>query len=476
MTPVDVSRLDVNVTERPHCRRVLDMVIPLDIVEAERKAARRKFASGVRVKGFRKGRVPAHVMAEYGADMEEEALQTLVRESVEAALKDNGLEPYSKVAVENVRFRPGEPLSFRAAFDVRPEILVKRVDGFRRESLPGREPDEEEVDLRMEELRRNQVSWRPVDKGNPKAGDAATIVISRAGDESAVAEGVPSGHGKPGGFGELVGGGELGDGEAGGGGEAGGEADAGGPDGQPDADAGSDADTGMRAYRFVLGRAQALPGIEKAVASMEPGSEGVFDVAFPGSSNSEPGEVRAMRIRLIERHEPELPELNDDFAASLGDFDSVQALRDDVRSQLDRLYQVARRRQEDADLVQQVIEANNVQAPRSMVEGVLEKRVADLEPANEEHAAQLRAELWDDAEAATKYFLLTKAIVEQFGLAPTEEELDQEIEALAKHMDDTPSRIYAALQKSGEIRDIVGTLEERKVIEFLRDRSPISEE
>ena len=432
------------------------MVIPPDIVEAERKAARRKFASGVRVKGFRKGRVPPHVMAEYGADLEERALQRLVRESVEAALKENGLQPYSKVAVENVRFRPGEPLSFRAAFDVRPEVVVKRVGGFRRESLPGREPDEEEVDLQMEELRRAQASWRPVENGSPKAGNAATIVISRIGDEGADAGGGSGVLGRP----------EDDDGDA--------------DDGEP-ADGfnpgdGSNPDDGMREYRFVLGRAEALPDIEKAVESMEPGDEGVFDVAFPGSSESEPGEVRAMRIRLMERHVPELPELDDDFAASLGDFDSVQALRDDMRNRLAQVYQVARRRQEDADLVRQVVEANDVQVPRSMVEEVLDGRIADLEPAGEEHAAQLRAELWDDAEAASKHFLVRKAIVEQFGLAPTEEELDQEIEELAKRMDDTPSRVYAALQKSGEIRELASTLEERKVIEFLRSRSPLSEE
>lgn len=438
------------------------MVIPPDIVEAERKAARRKFASGVRVKGFRKGRVPAHVMAEYGADLEERALRRLVRESVEAALKENGLQPYSKVAVENIRFRPGEPLSFRAAFDVRPKVVVKRVHGFRQEPLPEREPDEEEVDLQMEALRRAQASWRPVDNGSPKAGDSATIVISRVGDEGAFAEGGPDGRGRPE---------DDRDEDYRRRPDYGADAD---HDGEPGD--GSDPDNGMRAYRFVLGRAEALPGIEKAVESMEPGDEGVFDVAFPGSSESEPGEVRAMRIRLMERHVPELPELNDDFAASLGDFDSVQALRDDMRSRLARLHEIARKRQMDADLLRQVVEANDVQVPRSMVEEMVDARVAEMEPAGEEHAAQLRAEFWDDAEAAARYFLVRRAIVEQFGLAPTEEELDQEVEDLAKDMDDTPSRVYAALQKSGEIRELAATLEERKVIEFLRSRSPLTEE
>lgn len=452
-TPVDVSRLDVNVTEHPQCRRVLDIVIPLEIVEAEQRAARRKLASGIRVKGFRKGRAPAHVLAEYGAELEERMLQDLVRESVAVALKEHGLQPYSKVAVENVRFSPGEPVSFRAAFDVTPKVVVKRVHGFRQEPLPSREPDEEEVDLQVERLRLERTNWRRVDDGNPKAGDSALIAISQVGDQPEGDEwrsGSKVANRKANGYGSPMDGDEPGN--------------------------GADADDGMRSYRFVLGRAEALPGIEKAVESMEPGGEGVFDVPFPGSSESEPGDVRAMRIRLMERYVPELPELNDDFAASVGDFESVEALRDDVRSRLTQLYEIARKREMDAKLVRQVVEANAVEAPRSMIEALLDAKIAGLEPADEERAAQLRAELREDAEAAAKRFLIFGAIVEQFELAPTEEEVDEEIEELAKHAGETPSRVYAALQKSGEIRDLVSTLEERKVIEFLRSRSPLPEE
>ena len=426
----------MNVTEHPHCRRVVDMVIPPDIVEAEAKAAFRKLASGIRVKGFRRGRVPKHVLAAHDAEFEADLRRKLVQDSMEAVVKDRGLAPVGKVAVETIRFRPGEPLSFRAVFDVRPEIVIRRVHGFRQEPLPEPEVDDEELDRHLEQLRRDQTRWRRVEHGTPKAGDTATVVISRVGMDGSGAY----------------------DGDAG----------SGTADGGPDNE--------MRAYKFLLGHAEALPGIEKAVESLTPRSEGVFDVAFPGSSEAEPGETRTLRIRLIEREVPELPELNDDFATSLGDFESLEALRDDLRSRLSKLHSAVRKKEMDADLVRQAIEANDFPVPRSMVEDLVEGRLANLEPANEEHAEELRAELWEAAEMAVKQFLFRKAIVEQFGLAPTEEELDEAVEELAEDLGQTPSQLYADLQKSGEMREVVGRVEDRKVTEFLRSRSPLPEE
>ena len=428
--------LDVNVTEHPHCRRVVDMVVPTEIVAAERRAALREFASGVRVKGFRRGRVPARVLAEHSPELQEKVCRKLVHESVAAVVKERDLEPVGTVAVENIRFRPGEPLSFRAAFDVMPEVVIKRVHGFRQEPPPAFDLDDEELNRQLERLRRAQADWRRVEDGAPEAGDAATVVISRVDDAGLATDERPV-------------------------------------DGSGAGDA--DADE-QRAYRFVLGRSQALPGIEKAVESLTPRSEGVFEVAFPGSSELEPGETRTLRIRLIEREVPELPEMNDDFAASLGDFDSLEALRDDMRSRLTEVRRAVQKQELDAALVRQVIEANDFQVPRSMVDDVLERRIADEEAATEEDAEQLKVELWDTAEAAVKYFLFRKAIVEKFGLAPTEEELDEAVEELAEEIGQTPSRLYADLQKSGEMRDFVHRIEDRKVTEFLRSRSPLPEE
>ena len=434
LTPVDVSKLDVNVTEHPHCRRVVDLVVPPDIVEAEAKAAFRDLASGVRIKGFRKGRVPKHVLAARHAEIEGDVRRKLVQDSVEAVVKDRGLAPVGRVAVETIRFRPGEPLSFRAVFDVRPEIVIERVHGFRQEPPPEPELDDEEVDRHLEQLRRDRVGWRRVEHGAPKAGDAATVVISRADAEL-------------------------------------------GPDEQRARGSEEhDLDGEQRAYKFVLGQAEALPGIEQAVESLTPKSEGVFDVAFPGSSESEPGETRTLRIRLLEREVPELPELNDHFAASLGDFESLEALRSDLRSRLTKLHSAVRKQEMDADLFRQVMEANDFQVPRSMVEDLVAGRLANLEPTNEEDAEELRAELWEPAEMAVKQFLFRKAMVEKFGLAPTEEELDEAVEKLAEDLGQTPSQLYADLQKSGEMHEVVARVEDRKVTEFLRSRSPFPEE
>ena len=433
LTPVDVSKLDVNVTEHPHCRRVVDLVVPPDIVEAEVKAAFRKFASGIRIKGFRKGRAPKQVLAR-DAEFESEVRQKLVQESVEAVVKERGLAPVGRVAVETIRFRPGEPLSFRAVFDVRPEIAIERVHGFRQDPPPEPELDDEEVDRHLEQIRRDRAGWRRVEHGAPKAGDAATVVISR--DDAQL-----------------------------------------GPDEQrAHSSEAYDLDGEMRAYKFVLGQAEALPGIEKAVESLTPQSEGVFDVAFPGSSESEPGETRTLRIRLLEREVQELPELNDDFAASLGDFESLEALRNDLRDRLTKLHSAVRKQEMDADLFRQVMEANDFQVPRSMIEDLVAARLANLEPTSEEHAEELRAELWEAAEMAVKQFLFRKEMVEKFELAPTEEELDEAVEKLAEELGQTPSQLYADLQKSGEMREVVGRVEDRKVTEFLRSRSPLPEE
>ena len=128
----DASTLDVKVTEGEQCRRTLEVTVPIGFVEAERLAVTRKYASRMKLKGFRKGRVPPGVIDKrFGRVIEEEAVERAIRKACDEAIASRELRPVTDVEVTDVRFAPGDPLTFEAAFEAGPTVPLGRLGGFR---------------------------------------------------------------------------------------------------------------------------------------------------------------------------------------------------------------------------------------------------------------------------------------------------------------------------------------------------------
>ena len=422
---LDASRLDVTVTEGERCRRTVKVVVPVDVVDAERIAVVRKYASRVKMRGFRKGHVPTPVILQrYGRAIEEETVETSVRKACDAAIVANELRPVSDVEVKDLQFEPGETISFVASFDVRPEVSLGRLGGFRVERPRVAVPDGAADEI-LEGLRKEHAAWRTEESGSPVAGDSVTVLLTRMEDE----------------------------------------------DGEP-----GDAD-GSRRYDIVLGEGQALPDIEEAIGTLVPGGGDEFDVGFPDDFDDEErrGQRHRLRIELVSRRVPELPALDDAFARTVGDFEDLAALRARVEEDLGKDARGRAEAELRDRLLLQVVEANDFEVPDSMVEGYTDAVIGDANGVDPERLEDLRKELRPAAQMAVKRELLADRIVGEHGLRPTADEVGARVEELARGSGQSPGRLRARLKKSGGLRNIERSLTDTRLFEFLKDRSEITD-
>ncbi len=420
----DPSRLEVTVTEGERCHRSVEVVVPAEFVAAEQGAVIRKFARKVRLKGFRKGKAPTGVILQhYGREIQEESVDRAIQRACRQAIDSHGLRPVSEVQVGDLGFGDEDgALSFKASFEVRPEVTLGRLGGFKLERAPVTVPDGA-VDEILERLRRERAAWRSAENGRPEAGDSVTVRLTQL-----------EGTAEPG------------------------------------------ADDGVRQYDLMLGEGQALPDIEEAVRSLTTGGAGEFDVSFP---DDHPDDERRstrhrLKIELVSRRVPELPALDDAFARSVGDFEDLEALRARIGEDLDR---DARSRSE-ADfrerLLNMVVEANSFDVPDSMVGAYTDALLAEAGDLEDSKLEELKAELRPSSEFAVRRELLVERIVAEHGLRASPEEVGEKVKELAGRLGQSPSAIRSRLRKSGGLDNIERQLTDARLFEFLMAKSDLA--
>lgn len=423
MTPRETARLQVKVSEGERCHRSVDIVVPAEFVDAERSAVLRKYASRVKLRGFRKGKAPAAViLRHYGGDIHQETIDGVVEKACRQAIDSHGLQPFSEVEVADLRTVDGDGLSFKASFEVRPEVTLGRLGGFQVARPPAVVPDGAAEEI-LGRLGRENAAWRTTENGRPRSGDSVTVLLTPL--EGTAAEG----------------------------------------------------DDGPRQYDLILGEGQALPDIEDAIGTLTTGDAGEFDIGFPDDHPDEQrrGTHHRLRIELVSRRVPELPELDDDFARSIGDFDGIEALRERIAQDLERDARSRAESEVRESLLRLVVEANPFDVPDSMVEAytdALLSEAGDLEPDGLE---KLREELRPASEFAVRRELLVERMVDEHDLRASEEEVGVRIREVAEQMGQSPSAVRARLRKSGGLGNIERGLTDAKLFDFLMARSTITQ-
>lgn len=419
---IDASKLRIALEEGEAWRRTMSVTVPAAVVEAEREKAAGKLAKRLNLPGFRKGKVPSDLVEKrYGSALRQETLDKIIGEAYKQALRQESLRPISEGQVEDVDYDPEGELRFAISFDVSPEITLGRLGGFtvRR---PAATVQEDDVDRVLERVREQNGAWKAVEEGKPEGGDLVSVELRRLDVEDEEA-------------------------------------------------------TEPRDYELVLGEGDAIPDVEDAILTLEPGQDGEFPVRFPEDFPNEErrGEEHRLRIRLLERKVREIPALDDEFASSVGDFEGVDDLREKVREDLRREAEQQAESEVRSQLVDQLLEANAFRVPRSMVDRYLEQAMGDTDDVPPEKVEEARDQLRPQAERAVKRVLLVDRIADTQGLQASEEELDQRVEEIAEQNDTTPARVYANLQKAGRLEQLEQQITEDKVFEFLKGESKIVE-
>jgi len=418
---LDPSNLRVDLEEQEAWRRRLTVTVPAGAVQTERSKIVQKLGGRLKLPGFRKGKVPAHLVEQrLGSTVDQELLDKVIGDAYREALRAEGLEPISEGQVEKVEYKPREDLKFSISFDIQPVIELQRLGGFAVER-PKIEVVDEDVDRVLQRLQDQAGVWKPTEETSPQEGNLVTLEIQR-----------------------LEGGDPVGE---------------------------------ARPYEIVLGAGEAIPDVEAAVRKLEVGKVGDFTVTFPDDFPDEErrGELQHLRISLEAQKTKELPELDDTFARSVGDFQDVAALTARVREDLEREARDQAESVVRSQLAENLLEANPFQVPRSMTERYMDTILGDTSKLNPEVLAETKERLRPEAEKAVKRILVVDRVAELQGLAATEEEIDARIQEIAEKNGLQPAKVYADLQKSGNLEGLERDMTERKVYEFLKGESTVTE-
>ena len=417
---IEGAQLQISVEEGERWRRTMSVTVPSGMVSSERRRLTGELAARVKLPGFRKGHVPSSVVEKrFGDSLSREALDKLIGAAYREALSQQELSPISEGEVGDVQYEPDRDLTFSISFDVRPEIELARLGGFKVER-----PPIEGLDNRLEEvlgrLREEKGTWQPLDDGRPEDGDLVAVEIQR-----------------------------IKDGEAG----------------------------EVQPYQLVLGQGDAISDIEKAIKSLEVEGSGEFLVRFPDDFPNEErrGQEEQLLVRLNSRQGLVVAELDADFAKSLGDFASVDELTDKIRTDLEKEAEERAESVVRGKLLDAILDANPFTVPVSMVDRYLESLLGNPEGVSPEKLVEAREQILPQAEQAVKRILAIDRLAEIQDLRATEEELDGRIEEIAEKSGDTPAQIYANLQKSERLEALEREIRERKVFDFLKEQSEITE-
>lgn len=411
--------MDIQITTKKSdgVERLLEVQVPVATVrDAEERTARR-YASSVRLPGFRPGKAPTQLIKKRFKDaIRQQVIETLVQEAFQEVMDREKLKVASQPHVHDLKFNEGEPLTFELHVEIRPEIALGRTQGFRVARPPSQVSDDQ-VREQIEQMREQHATWHPVEE-KPLPGDMATVLLATADETGAMPEG--------------------------------------------------------KEYRIVLGSGQAIPGIEELIMELAPRETVERTVRWPDDfpDESQRGKSKPVRVTLQDVKRKELPALDDTFAREVGDFDSLETLTSTVRTELED----TARRESDASVRQQLLDeiasANPFAVPPSWVKQLVDGYVQVYKVPDDERD-RFAGEFRPIAERQVRRDLIIETIAEREGLKATEADIDDRVAELASKRNVDPGQVYASLQKAGRLKEIEQGLTEEKVFKWLMDRNTV---
>lgn len=405
-------------------RKQLTIEVPGSVVEEETKKVTREFGRQVRLPGFRPGKVPPGVVRKrFAQQIDKEVADRLLPRYWFQAKEEKALEPLLPPEVDEVgEIVPGEPLTFTATVDVRPEIELGELGEFDLPEAPV-EPSDEEVGEVLDGLRREVADWRPVERAAAR-GDLVRARIT-----------------------------ELTDGDE---------------ETEPEPDS----------LEVEVGDPNVWEELSLALTGLGADQSARFSHRPPSAGGGDqPAPERHFEVEVQEVKEKDLPELDDAFAQKVGDFETVDALRERVVENLRARKKGERRDEREKALMEQLRQRYRVDLPRGVVDHEVEHLVNDYASNLAQRGVdvenvdidwrQVATEARPEAEKRVHNRLILDAIAEREGLDLSAEEFEEGLAAVARMQEASVPQVRRAMDEAGRLEGFRRQLRRNKVIRRL---------
>lgn len=425
--------MKVTVEELSPSKRVLCVELPPERVAERVEATFREWGQKLQLPGFRRGRVPREIIRRrFESEVHEEVLRDLIPDSYREALAQAAIEPVSQPAVEDVHFHAGEPLTYRAVVEIKPSVTATDYRGIplEREKV---EVTDQELDRALEYLREDAAEYVPME-GWPALRDDLVVL-----DHEGILQGKPF----KGGTGKNL--------------------------------------------TVALGHEGYLPGFTEQLAGMQKGESKRFSLQMPADYPRKElaGRSVEFRVTVKEVKKRRVPELNGDFAKTVGDVETLGALREKLRQQLLQ----RKTREQDAALkrrlLEKLVQQHAIDVPETMVDretaAVLQELAMTLRATGgrveglPDDPEALKATARETAMRRVKESLLLEAVARQEQLTVTDEEIAAEVNNLAGAYRQEPAAVRRALEDPARRAGLTGRLAERKALDFLFQHATVTD-
>ena len=425
------------ITELSETRRRLDVEIPAPVVDATIGRLAEQYRQRAKVPGFRPGQVPVHIVRQrFKDDILRDAAHDIVPRAVDDALREQAVTPIETPDVQEVSIDDGQPLTFHALFEIMPSIEGLDYDALtlRRTSVP---PDADATDRALEELRRRASRLEPVADRGVEAGDAVTLDLTRRGVRG------------------------------------------------PEDAANTPPEDRHENVSIELGAASNPPGFDAELKGLQVGESKAFELSHPADHEQTElaGTQVAYEVVVKALHRRLLPDLDDEFARSVGEFDTLEALKTRIASDLQRDAAAEANRGVRHDLMTQLAARVTVEVPAALVDREIERRVEQVatrltrQRVNPRTAAidwdALRDEQRAPAIELVRGSMVLDEVARRESLTVSDDEVEQELTRYAERLERTPTMVRAQLEKDGGIARLSEGLRREKAIDFLLSRATI---
>ena len=416
--------MQVSVESTGTLERRINVEVPAEQVENAVENKLRQLARTAKIKGFRPGKVPMRIVRQqYGEQVRQEVLGDLIQSTYGEALQKEELNPAGQPRIEPQTLEPGKPFSYTAVIEVFPEI--KLADPGKIEvTRPEAEITDADMDKLLDRIRKQHAEWRDVER---KATDGDRLVVDFEGRI---------------------------DGEAFEGGKA-------------------------EKANIELGAGQMLEDFEKGLKGARAGEDLKFKVKFPKDYNAEhlAGKKAEFTAHVHSVSEPELPELDDDFASKLGiNEGGMSKLREQLRESMEREARQASRQRLKKQVMDGLYEYNPVEVPGALVDDEIARLRQDMLQRmglqqGSDQAPELPRELFEEeASRRVALGLLVGAVIREHELKLEEQRVKDTVSELVAGTENPQEMARAYLGDANARRSIEAMAMEEQVVDYLLDK------
>jgi trigger factor len=406
------------------CKHTLEITVPVEEVEAETGRAVAKVQQRAKLPGFRPGKAPPSIIRQHFAgDIRKQVLDSLIPKYLQNRFEAEDLKVVGQPDITEIHLDAGEPLRFKAEFEVVPQVELQDYKGL---TVKYHDPEvtDEDLDKRIEELRHQKAEFVNEDPRPLQDGDFAVLSL----ESLSAVEGPPVKNDE---------------------------------------------------MTLEVGGGDTLEDFSAQLRGMSPGEEKEFDVHYPEDYGQPKLSGKTVRFRAHVKgvRRKELPEINDEFAQDLGDYRTVDELREAVRKSLFGQRQFEAQQEAKNQLVDKLVDMHDFPVPETFVDQQIKNRTEQMLRTMADQGQDIKSlkvdwkkvkeSQQDKAQREVKASMLLARIAEREAITPTRDEVAKEVERIARQQREPFAAVRLRFEKDGTLGRIASHIQTEKTLSFL---------